>query len=116
MNISNLSHLGKTQTKFSCRVNKHDEYWQAMDNDESSARHVQVPIYGKNGRWGTLEVGFVPLSNIWDSLFEARSFSGMLFFILIIGFITYWLFLRRVLSELDPSYVSPTGYVLPWMY
>jgi len=86
---------------------KHEQYWTSTEDDRSSATHIQVPIHGHKARWGTLEVSFVPLGSFWSNLFQDRSFAAMLLFIFIFGFITYWLFLKRVLSELDPSSVVP---------
>ncbi len=85
----------------------HAQYWTNTEDDRSSATHIQVPIYGNKTRWGTLEVTFVPLGSFWSDLFQNRSFPAMLLFIFIFGFITYWLFLKRVLSELDPSSIVP---------
>jgi len=87
--------------------NQHKLYWAGREDDRSTPTHMQVPIHGKQGRWGTLEVSFTPLDNIWSDMFTSRSFTAMILFIFVFGFITYWLFLRRALSELDPSSVVP---------
>lgn len=89
------------------KSDNHDLHWQGREDDSSTVDHIQVPIYGQQGRWGTLEVSFVPIGSIWDNMFSGRSFSAMILFIFIFGFIAYWLFLRRALSELDPSSVVP---------
>ncbi len=89
------------------RSDQHAEHWTVRDDDRSTAEHVQVPIFAQGGRWGTLELSFVPLSTVWTDMFTGRSFSAMILFVFISGFIAYWLFLKRVLSELDPSSVVP---------
>jgi len=93
--------------KIMMKSENHDVYWQSREDDSSTVDHIQVPIYEQQGRWGTLEVSFVPMGTIWSNMFTSRSFSAMILFVFIFGFIAYWLFLRRALSELDPSSVVP---------
>lgn len=99
--------LRKSSHELMVSSDKHETYWASRDDDRSSAQYLQVPIYHKESRWGTLEVGFVPLNSMFEDIFEGRSLAATLFFIFSIGFISYWLFLRRVLSELDPRSVVP---------
>lgn len=99
--------LRSDQGKIIMRSDEHTEHWTVRDDDRSTAEHVQVPIFAQGGRWGTLELSFIPLSTVWTDMFTERSFSAMILFIFISGFIAYWLFLKRVLSELDPSSVVP---------
>lgn len=89
------------------QTDEHNLYWQERDKDRSTVANIQVPIFNQYERWGTLEVSFKELDSMWSDLLSGRSFITMLFFVLISGFFTYWLFLRRVLSELDPSSVVP---------
>ncbi len=86
---------------------EHTTHWTARDDNRSTAEHVQVPIFAQSGRWGTLELSFIPLGTVWTDMFTGRSFAAMVLFIFVSGFIAYWLFLKRVLSELDPSSVVP---------
>ncbi len=99
--------LRTATNKMIMKSNNHDLYWKGREDDRSTADYIQVPIYGKQVRWGTLEVSFVPIGSVWTNLFSSRSFSAMILFIFIFGFIAYWLFLRKALSELDPSSVVP---------
>ncbi len=89
------------------QTGEHDIYWVVRDDDRSTVTNVQVPIFNQKERWGTLEVSFKVLDSVWSDLLKGRSFLAMLLFVFIFGFFTYWLFLRRVLSELDPSSVVP---------
>jgi diguanylate cyclase (GGDEF)-like protein/PAS domain S-box-containing protein len=85
----------------------HVAAWVPADGDKSTADHVQVPIHGKEGRWGTLEVSFEPLGGFFYGLFTGGSFAAVILFIAVAGFAAYWLFLKRALNELDPSAVVP---------
>jgi len=105
-NIQSMS-LRTVSNKVIMKSTNHEIYWKNQENDSSTINYIQVPIYAKSGRWGTLEVSFVPMGTIWSNMFTRHSFSGMLLFMFIFGFIGYWLFLKRALSELDPSSVVP---------
>ena len=68
---------------------------------ESTSTHVSVPIFNKNDRWGEVKAVFAPSNARW---YEFRYYL----FVLIGSFIISFLFLRRVLVQLDPSKVVPT--------
>ena len=98
----------KTESKaILIKTDKHDLYWSELEDDRSTTTNIKVPIFNHAERWGSLEVSFEPLHSVWSSLFNGRSFLAMLLFVIVTGFFTYWLFLKRVLNELDPSAVVP---------
>ncbi len=99
--------LRDTSQKLVMQTREHKEAWVSREDDQSTITNVQVPIFDRAGRWGTLEVVFVPLNSMIEDFFNGRSLVTMILFIFVSGFITYWLFLKRVLSELDPSSVVP---------
>jgi len=86
---------------------EHVRHWVAPDGDRSTASHVRVPIFDESGRWGTLEVSFPEPDGLWASLFTGGSIGTVILFVGLVGFVGYWLFLKRALSELDPSSVVP---------
>ncbi len=85
----------------------HTVHWDPAVEERSTASHVKVPIYGESGPWGVVEVSFVPLDSIWSSMFRGGSIASVILFVALVGFGAYWLFLKRALSELDPSSVVP---------
>jgi len=106
-NSINSLGLRTTDNQLISSAGDHLSHWQSSDKGTSTIANVQVPIHGKNGRWGALEVSFKPLDGN-DSVFErASSIITIIIFILTIGFFVYWLFLKRALNELDPSTVIP---------
>ena len=105
-NIQSVGLKGNSK-KMIMQSDGHEQYWLTREDDYSTADHIQVPIYSNQDRWGTLEVSFTPLGSVWSTIFTGRSFAAMVLFIFIFGFIIYWVFLKRVLSELDPSSVVP---------
>jgi diguanylate cyclase (GGDEF)-like protein len=86
---------------------KHDENWVARKDGVSTPTHVQVPILNAEQRWGTVELTFKPLDSITGIRQISESSYGILIFIGLFGFGLYFLFLRRVLKELDPAAVIP---------
>lgn len=99
--------LRENSKKIIMQTDEHKLYWLNTEDDRSTLTNVQVPIFGRDGRWGALEISFTPLNGFWSNIFEGRSFITMLLFLFVTGFITYWFYLKRVLKELDPSAVIP---------
>jgi diguanylate cyclase (GGDEF)-like protein/PAS domain S-box-containing protein len=99
--------LRENSKKIVMQTEKHAAYWVMQEDDRSTITNVQVPIFEKDKRWGALEVSFTPLDATWVTIFKGQSFITMLLFLATSGLITYWLYLKRVLKELDPSAVIP---------
>lgn len=85
----------------------HLVHWQLADASASTITNVLVPIHGKDGRWGSLEISFTPLDSNSTIFERLGSTVTIIIFILTVGFFVYWLFLKRALNELDPSAVIP---------
>lgn len=86
----------------------HKKHWKSPGKDVSTVTHIQVPIFSDVSRWGALEVLFVPLESTSARLFgEKGSVILLILFVAVFGFVAYWVFLKRALSELDPSAVVP---------
>jgi len=78
-----------------------DQKELAKVTDESTATHVSVPIFNRDDRWGEVKAVFAPSNARW---YEFRYYL----FVLLGSFVISFLFLRRVLVQLDPSKVVPT--------
>lgn len=65
-----------------------------------------VPINQGGEKWGSLELVFREQAGL-GGILKGGSLYTILLFIGVTGFLTYWLFLKRALSELDPSAVVP---------
>ena len=86
---------------------EHLAHWKKPPGGKSTAVFLHVPVFRKNEEWASVEMRFAPL---WgDSLIGSlsNSFLGLLWFILLGGFICNYLIIRRALRELDPSSVIP---------
>jgi diguanylate cyclase (GGDEF)-like protein/PAS domain S-box-containing protein len=90
--------------KFVTKYGDHEKYWLPNDKGISTSTHLQVPIYSNGSRLGVLEVSFKKLH---ESMFHVGSLFSLLIFVALSGFMSYSLFLRRAMIELDPGAVIP---------
>ena len=90
---------------------KHRQLWNPGSGALSSATHVRIPIYRNGTRWATLEVRFRGtadagpsglLKSLWD-----RTLIRLLLLVGGLGFLGFWIYMRRTLRHLDPSAVIP---------
>lgn len=93
------------QLKF--EVGNHRGLWNPPADGKSTDTHMFVPIAAGNQPWGTVEVFFKAVSSpgVWgvleDPLFRLIAYMTC------VGSCGYYLFLKRVLRQLDPSKVVP---------
>jgi diguanylate cyclase (GGDEF)-like protein/PAS domain S-box-containing protein len=103
-----LSAAIRTQDgKLIALAGEHLAHWQPPADGKSTASQVQVPVFRKGKNWATVEIRFTPLwANDLKSGFT-NSFTGLIGFVALSGFICYFFVLKRSLRELDPSAVIP---------
>ena len=92
---------------FVAQVGDHRRYWLLPPGDGSTLDQIRVPILNGPVRWGTLELAFRPAAagGLRDWVQSAWvQFLGVLAGL---GFVGYWIFMRRTLRQLDPSVVVP---------
>ena len=85
----------------------HRLHWVEPENDHSTIDDIQVPIFNRDTRWGTLQVAFQPAADSGTVWSFAHPWTRFLLFVALTGFISYLLFLKRTLRQLDPSKVIP---------
>ncbi|MFK7829612.1 MAG: EAL domain-containing protein [Congregibacter sp.] len=89
-------------------VGNHSELWTLSEADDgSTSSQIIVPVYRGDERWGSVQVRFREPVTIWYSIQSWNSFVTLILFLIVSGFVLYFLFLRRVLRELDPRQVIP---------
>ncbi len=86
---------------------KHADHWTLAPDDHSTASEIQVPLYDESGRWGSVELRFISLSEIGGLLSFRQSLLSVALFIAVSGFLVYLIFLKRTLRELNPDAVIP---------
>jgi diguanylate cyclase (GGDEF)-like protein/PAS domain S-box-containing protein len=88
-------------------IGNHAALWQPSEDGSMKQNNINVPIFTNDGHWGTLEIVFEELKPISRLSSWTNSSFGLLVFVGVIGFILFTVFLKRALSELDPSRVIP---------
>jgi PAS domain S-box-containing protein len=88
-------------------VGPHESNWVPMTGARSTDSQIQVPIMAAGKKWGQLELRYqaLALSSVSGVLH-----SPLLHFVAFIGFagfIAFYFYLGRVLSQLDPSRAIP---------
>ncbi len=85
----------------------HEQHWRLKTGKTSTETQVRVPLFNGKTEWGALELAFVPIGTDKTSTGLPKSFLVVVLFVVFGGFFAYMAFLRRALSELDPSAVVP---------
>jgi PAS domain S-box-containing protein len=88
-------------------VGPHENYWVTMTGARSTEAQIQVPIIAGRDKWGQLElryrpVGLAGIAGLLQSpLLRLTAFVGFA------AFLAFYLYLGRVLNQLDPSRAIP---------
>ncbi|MEM9602054.1 MAG: EAL domain-containing protein [Pseudomonadota bacterium] len=86
----------------------HAQHWTLEPGEASVPTQVRVPIYTGGERWGDVELRFVDLSDGAGAVPWRQSLPATLVFVALSGFLAYFLYLRRILRELDPDAIIPS--------
>ena len=84
----------------------HEQDWTLAGDDKSTPTQTRLAIYAREGKWGELQIVFAPLH---QSVGRAGSsaITWLILYFCVGGFLAYYLFLKRILKELDPNQVLP---------
>ena len=85
----------------------HQKFWSAPPDGKSTLTHVQIPVYLRNEKWGSIEISFRSLVSGGLLAFMKSPSVALPASILFFGSFLYYLYLRRVLNHLDPTQVIP---------
>jgi len=85
----------------------HQQWWGGYASEKSTPTNVVVPIYQGDDIWGHVEVKFSPLTDDSLSEFTTQPFFKLAVFILLSGFVVFFVFMLRIMRKLDPSAVVP---------
>ena len=84
----------------------HEATWSSADSDHSTATRIAMPLYADGQRWGRLEVAFEdPRASPLGVPLDARMAAIAL--IALACFAGFYLYLGRMLRQLDPSRAVP---------
>ena len=85
----------------------HQQSWEQPLGDFSSPDHIQVPIFNRTGRWGTVQLRFQSLDEGGWLQWLHDPWIQFLGLVVGTGFMGFFLYMRRTLHHLDPSSVVP---------
>lgn len=85
----------------------HEDIWLIPYGEQSTADHIQVPIYNANQLWGALQLRFQSSDqDHWKALLH-NSWVHFLGLVVLSSFFGYFLYMKRTLRQLDPTSVVP---------
>ena len=88
-------------------VGQHEAHWRQRAGGQSIASHIVVPIMADDAAWGTVEVRFAPLSSPGLLGITERSPFRCVVFVSAVCLLLFYIFLRKILYQLDPTNVVP---------
>jgi len=81
--------------------------WRAIDDDHSSESQVKVPIFAGSTRWGQVELRFEPLQRPGLAGVLSHPTVKLIGGVFLTCFFAFYLYLGRVLRQLDPAQAVP---------
>ena len=86
----------------------HVDRWKPMGGELSKDSQIQLPMWAGNQKWGQLELRFKPIAaeGGWPGPLKKPAVRLILFMALI-GFAVFYIYLGKVLRQLDPSKAIP---------
>jgi len=88
-------------------IGDHLRGWQPIEGDLSTDEQVVVPIWAGPQRWGQLEMRYAPLRGAgWLALVNVPTLV-LVAFIASLCMVAFYLYLGKVLRQLDPSKAIP---------
>lgn len=88
-------------------IGKHQGVWQDSGENVSRDGQVVVPIYEGQQQWGQVELSFQPLVPKQWYGWLYHPIVMLMAFLSIAGFILYYLYMGKMLKQLDPSQAIP---------
>lgn len=86
----------------------HFATWTLTGDAQSTETEMRIPIYGNDQQWGTVEVRFNPIdSSVWGGITDRTEFV-VAAFMSCVGLCVFFVYLRIVLRQLNPSRVVPS--------
>jgi len=85
----------------------HFNHWSLSKTSKSTDTQVYIPVLDENGIWGTVEVRFEALSKSGVSGILSHPEILLSAFVGVCGLFVFYIYLRSVLQQLNPSKVIP---------
>ncbi|MGB5439037.1 MAG: ATP-binding protein [Gammaproteobacteria bacterium] len=88
-------------------VGEHEAFWGKAGEAYSTDTDLQVPIWAGTEKWGRVELRYKPLTAPGLRGFFQNANVRLIAFIVFAGFIGFYLYLSKMLKQLDPSQAVP---------
>lgn len=95
------------QGKVIATAGDHERYWEPIRAGKPRKGRFSIPMYRNASHWGDVEIIYRnALESPWQEMLHMPSLqiAGLL---VTLGFLAYFLYLRKVLQHLDPTSVVP---------
>ncbi|MFO7541978.1 MAG: GGDEF domain-containing protein [Thiobacillus sp.] len=106
---SDILSLGVRQQggKLLVQAGDHLRQWRPPAEGKSTLTHVRVPIYARKVHWGDVEISYKPVTpqTLMDWL--RMPLVALALVVIPVGFLAFYLYIRRTLQYLDPSAAIP---------
>ncbi|MEQ1592677.1 MAG: diguanylate cyclase [Thiobacillaceae bacterium] len=85
----------------------HQRFWVAPAPGKSTLTAVRVPIMDRGGHWGDLEISYATIAPKTLLEWLRTPLMALVLVIVPVGFIAFYLYIRRMLQYLDPTAAIP---------
>jgi len=89
------------------QTGNHERFWTAPTQNKSTLTEVVVPISSSTGAWGQLEVAYRPATPTTLAAWLKYPSVVLTAFMTTVGFLLFYLYLKRILQHLDPNAAIP---------
>ncbi len=90
------------------QVGDHQAHWKSMEAGRSTETQMYIPIWDQHALWGGVEARFHPVSQSGWLGSRIGNLLQLVLFFLVCCAITYYIYLRKVLKQLNPQKVIPS--------
>jgi diguanylate cyclase (GGDEF)-like protein/PAS domain S-box-containing protein len=85
----------------------HLRHWEPPENGISTLTHVRVPLLEDRSHWGDVEISYTPVTPQSLGAWLRQPLVALFFIIVPVGFLAFYLYIRRSLQYLDPTSAIP---------
>ena len=89
------------------QVGDHAAHWRLRPTALSTIDNIRVPLLVNDQSWGEVQMAFAPVTPTTLLGWLRDPFVHWLAFLIVMGWVVYLLYLRRVLRHLDPNAAVP---------
>ena len=88
-------------------IGNHEEHWRDDDSEISTNTQLSVAIWEGDTKWGRVELRFNPLvGEGWIGMVTGPQ-AQLILFVALLSFLGFYLYLGKMLKQLDPSQAVP---------